>query len=949
MINAIISKFFGTAHERYIKKFDSIVTQIESRGEEYTALDDSQLVAKTQEFRDRLANGESLDDLRAEAFAVCREACDRRLGIFNIFKEVHEFDTSKLKAQDLSLYQETLAKIQEGTPEWEILLPASFYQSIRELYPDSVRPFRMRSFKVQLIGGLVLHSGAIGEMATGEGKTLAAACPVYLNALSGEGVHVVTVNDYLAKRDSEMMGMAYKFLGLSVGLIVAQLPTDARRVSYSADVTYGTNNEFGFDYLRDNMAVEKEELVQRELNYCIVDEVDSVLIDEARTPLIISGPAADSTERYAVANSVVPQLSIEEHFVVDEKSNSALLTDAGVQQVEDILKIDNLYAAENAHWVHHLSQALRAHHLFANDVDYVVERGEVVIIDENTGRKMEGRRYSEGLHQALEAKEGVKIRRESQTLASITFQNYFRMYNKLSGMTGTADTESVEFGEIYSLPVVVIPTNRPIIRDDMSDQIYRTDAEKLDAIMKEIRARHEKGQPILVGTISIEKSEALAHRMQKEGFKFEVLNAKNHGREAEIIKLAGHQGRITISTNMAGRGTDIVLGPGVPEIGGLHVLATERHESRRIDNQLRGRAGRQGDPGSSQYFLSLEDNLMRIFGGDRIKSIMDRMGAEEGEVIAHGLVNRAIANAQKRVEGQNFESRKHLLEYDTIMNEQRKVVYGLRRRILNGEDLHHDVQSRFEDALDQVVSRYTPPGTYPEEWDLQTLKTEVDRSYGVDFKILEENQGNLTPEIILDKAIDTINTKYSTLEQVVDVESIRNLERRVLLMTMDQAYKEHLYSMDHLKDSIRFQGYAQKDPLMMYKKEAFSLFEQRLDKISTVVSQRLLNVKLEQQPKPAPVTRPAEFRPPLVAAANSGNATSGSTSTATAPSSTQTKPVQTEQSQTEQVQLEEVEVKSQLSQSDQSPSNQPGEGPKVGRNDPCWCGSGKKFKKCHGA
>ncbi len=932
MINAIISKFFGTAHERYLKQFDSIISQVEKHGEGYAILDDKDLVAKTEEFKKRLEEGESLNDLRSEAFAVCREASDRRLGIFNIFKPHLEFDFSKLSPEGQSLAKDAAAQLEAGAPEWELMLPGSFYEEVRSLYPNSVRPFRMRSFDVQLIGGLVLHGGAIGEMATGEGKTLAAACPVYLNALSGKGVHVVTVNDYLASRDAEMMGMAYKFLGLSVGLIVANMETSARRLSYGSDVTYGTNNEFGFDYLRDNMAVDKEELVQRELNFCIVDEVDSVLIDEARTPLIISGPAADSTDRYGIANSVVPQINIEEHFTVDEKSNSVLLTDAGVQEVEHLLKIDNLYSPENSMWVHHMSQALRANHLFANDVDYVVERGEVVIIDENTGRKMEGRRYSDGLHQALEAKEGVQIRRESQTLASITFQNFFKMYNTLSGMTGTADTEAAEFNQIYNLPVVVLPTHRPLIRDDMSDQIYRTEAEKLDAIMYEIKERHQTGQPLLVGTISIEKSELLADRMQKEGFKFEVLNAKNHGREAEIIKMAGHLGRITISTNMAGRGTDIVLGQGVAEVGGLHVLATERHESRRIDNQLRGRAGRQGDAGSSQYFLSLDDNLMRIFGGDRIKGIMDKMGATEGEVIAHGLVNRAIANAQKRVEGQNFEARKHLLEYDSIMNEQRKVVYGLRRSILNGQDLKEEVQERFEEALDQVVSVYTPPGTYPEEWEMDKLSQEMKRRYGVDFE-MRKQENLLTPSVILEQAIETINNKYLILEEKVDSENIRNLERRVMLMTMDQAYKEHLYAMDHLKDSIKFSGYAQKDPLMLYKKEAFVLFEQRLDQIAMVVTERLLNVRVEApseevqkkrlaavQTEAEPTTSVAQLAPgklniPKIQAATAGNGVQYSNSEPLA----------------------------------KSRPKQASKGPKVGRNDPCWCGSGKKFKKCHGA
>ena len=623
IVDTVLHKVFGTPHERKVKQLRPVIAKIHEARKALEALDDAALAAKSAEFREKLKNGATLDDIKVEAFAVCQEACDRRLGIFNIFKPEFGFDFSKLG--ELQQYTDAAkAELEAGKNEWEVYMPAAVYAKVRELYPDSVKPFRMMPFDVQMIGGLVLHEGAIAEMATGEGKTLAAALPVYLNGLGGHGVHVVTVNDYLAGRDAKQMGMVYKFLGLTVGLIVNGLNPEERRISYNSDVTYGTNNEFGFDYLRDNMAVDTRQLVQRELNFCIVDEVDSILIDEARTPLIISGPAEDATEKYAKANEIAKKLVKNRDFGVDEKDKNIQLTEKGVNHIQEMMGITNLYG-EHADWVHFFDNALRAWYLYIKDVDYIVRDGEIVIVDENTGRLMEGRRYSNGMHQAIEAKEGVQIRRENQTLATITFQNYFRMYKKLSGMTGTA------FIKIYNMNTWVIPTNKPCIRKDMQDMVYKSEDAKWKAIVADIKERHAKGQPLLVGTASIEKSEHLHGLLEKEGIPHEVLNAKNHSREAEIIQYAGHAGKVTIATNMAGRGTDIALGPGVTELGGLHVLGTERHESRRIDNQLRGRSGRQGDPGSSQYFLSLDDNLMRIFGGDSVKNLMTRFGVGEDE------------------------------------------------------------------------------------------------------------------------------------------------------------------------------------------------------------------------------------------------------------------------------------------------------------------------------
>lgn len=940
IVTKLLHKLFGSPHDRKVKSLRPIVDQIHAFQAEFAKLDDELLVQKTKEFRDRLANGETIEGIKAEAFAVCQEACDRRLGMFNVFDPRNKFDFSKLGNDLVEICTKARTDLDAGKPFYQVHLPAAFYAKMRELYPESVRPYRMMSFDVQLIGGLVLHEGAIAEMSTGEGKTLAAACPVYLNALPGKGVHVITVNDYLAQRDAGNMGRAYAFLGFSVGVIVHGLNNMQRKMSYACDVTYGTNNEFGFDYLRDNMATENNEVVQRELNFCIVDEVDSILIDEARTPLIISGPAEDSTDKYQRANGVVLHLKLDEDYTYDEKNKNIQLTDKGVQHVEKLLAITNLYG-EHAEWVHFTMQSLRAQVAFAKDVDYIVKEGEVVIVDENTGRLMEGRRYSEGLHQALEAKEGVSIRRENQTLATITFQNLFRMYNKLSGMTGTAETEATEFEKIYNMQVWTIPTHRPCVRLDADDRVYRTEDLKWKSIVEEIKERHAKGQPILVGTVSVEKSERLAKMLVREGVRHEVLNAKNHGREAEIILAAGQKGNVTISTNMAGRGTDIALGEGVVELGGLFVLGTERHESRRIDNQLRGRSGRQGDPGESRYFLSLDDDLLRIFGGPALRARMERFGYKDDDAIEAGLLTRAIRTAQKRVEGQNFEARKHLLDYDNVMNEQRKVVYGLRRAILTGNNVRSEVINRIEDAVDIKVSQYIIPGTYADSWDLDALQVELKRSLGLDYQ-----PGDLTgktPDVVLEEIVTLAREKYEALETSVPDEAFRQVERQVLLRVIDQHWRDHLLSMDYLRESIRFHGYAQKDPLMVYKKEAFELFEKGMESIAVLTAAHMLNIRIEITQNPDAQAPDAHIATPAAIQAPS-------------------KPRQLIENTAEIKANTEASAKAQQAQPAEA-RNLPGArpqppkkaqapvktvGPKLGRNDPCWCGSGKKYKKCHG-
>ena len=970
ILDSLLHKVFGTPHERKVKSLRPVIAQIHEVRKKLEALDDKDLAAKSAEFREALKNGKTLDDIKVEAFAVCQEACDRRLGIFNIFKPKFEFDFAKLGTDPeiLSAVEAAKADLEAGKPEWEIFMPAKFYAKVRELYPESVKPFRMLPFDVQLIGGLVLHEGAIAEMATGEGKTLAAVCPVYLNGLSGKGVHVVTVNDYLAGRDAEQMGYVYKFLGLTVGLIVHDLNAEQRRISYNSDVTYGTNNEFGFDYLRDNMAVDPKEVVQREPNFCIVDEVDSILIDEARTPLIISGPAEDATDKYQKARQLVSQLVRGKDYTVDEKDKLVQLTERGTNHIEQIMGFTNLYG-EHAEWVHFIQQALKAENIFLRDRDYIVRDGEVVIVDENTGRLMEGRRYSDGIHQSIEAKEGVQIRRENQTLATITFQNYFRMYKKLSGMTGTAETEATEFIKIYNMNTWVIPTNKPCIRKDMQDMVYKTEEAKWKAIVAEIKKRHEIGQPILVGTASVERSEKMHQLLLKEGIPHDVLNAKNHSREAEIIQYAGYKGKVTVATNMAGRGTDIVLGPGVRELGGLHVLGTERHESRRIDNQLRGRAGRQGDPGSSQYFLSLDDDLMRIFGGSNVKQLMDRFGVGDDEVITHPIVSRSIRGAQKRVESQSFDTRKYLLDYDNVMNEQRKVIYGLRRRILNGDEIRKDIWANVQDACDIKVSQFISKDRFADEWNWEGLTTALKLSFAIDYNPSEEERAQKSADQVLDEVIALCQKKYDKLVEIIPDNDFRTIERRIFLYTIDQHWKENLYAMDQLKDAIRYQGYAQKDPLVMYKNQAFTIFQNCLESIATLTAQRILNIRIqlangvsvapEQIQK---VNRPAPQQVPQ----NAENAQPAQPNEAAqAPAAPAAEPASAEQPAEEAPKA--VDPVPEAPSSNAIPSSAlpgtrpealrrrtiPGAqvksaGPKLGRNDLCWCGSGLKYKKCHG-
>ena len=974
IVDTVLHKVFGTPHERKVKQLRPVIEKIHAARMALEALDDAALAAKSAEFREKLKNGGTLEDIKVDAFAVCQEACDRRLGIFNIFKPEFGFDFSRLGPELQDAVNDAKAALDSGKNEWEVYLPAALYAKVRELYPESVKPFRMMPFDVQMIGGLVLHEGAIAEMATGEGKTLAAALPVYLNGLSGHGVHVVTVNDYLAGRDAKQMGLVYKFLGLTVGLIVNGLDSEQRRTSYNSDVTYGTNNEFGFDYLRDNMAVDPSQLVQRELNFCIVDEVDSILIDEARTPLIISGPAEDATDKYAKANEIAQKLVKNKDFGVDEKDKYIMLTEKGVNHVESLLQITNLYG-EHADWVHYIDQALRAWHLYEKDVDYIVRDGEIVIVDENTGRLMEGRRYSNGMHQAIEAKEKVQIRRENQTLATITFQNYFRMYKKLSGMTGTAETEATEFIKIYNMNTWVIPTNKPCIRQDLQDMVYKSEDAKWRAIVAEIKERHGKGQPLLVGTASIEKSEHLHGLLEKEGIPHEVLNAKNHGREAEIIQYAGYKDKVTIATNMAGRGTDIALGPGVTDLGGLHVLGTERHESRRIDNELRGRSGRQGDPGSSQYFLSLDDNLMRIFGGDSVKNLMNRFGVGEDEVITHPIVSRSIRGAQRRVEGQSFDIRKHLLDYDNVMNEQRKVIYGLRRRILNGEDISQEIMDRIEDACDIKVSNYIVAKSYPEDWNLEGLHTDLQRTLGMEYHLTLEEAMKKTPEQVLDDVIGMCKARYEKLGKIIPEADFHNIERRFLLMTIDQVWKEHLYAMDQLKDSIRFHGYAQKDPLMVYKNEGFKLFEGCLEKIATLTALRILNIRItlpngmtvspdqlqlksqeqiDAEKKAAEAAQNAGGQPQegeqLSAEGAKAAGLAGTAATSESNAISEEQQAQQPMPQSALPGTRPTVRRTYTNPAVQAAAQRRAQaaGPKLGRNDPCWCGSGLKYKKCHG-
>lgn len=875
MIGGILKKVVGSKNERMLKKIQPLVISINSLEEKMKGLSDEKLKALTPAFKERLEKGESLDSLLPEAFAAMREA--------------------------------------------------------------SVRVLGMRHFDVQLIGGIVLHGGSIAEMKTGEGKTLMATLPVYLNALSGKGVHVVTVNDYLARRDAQWMGKLYNFMGLSVGNILHGMDDEERKQSYVCDITYGTNNEYGFDYLRDNMKFDIEDYVQRELNFAIVDEVDSILIDEARTPLIISGPTEQSTDKYYLIDKVIPGLKKDEHYTIDEKARSSVLTEEGINKVEKALGVDNLYHPQNIETLHHVNQALKAHTLFKRDVDYVVRDGEVMIVDEFTGRLMPGRRYSDGLHQALEAKEDVKIENENQTLASITFQNYFRMYEKLSGMTGTAETEAEEFSKIYSLDVVVVPTNRPMIRKDLNDVIYKTEREKFNAVIEEIKELHKKGQPVLVGTISIEKSEQLSEHLKKGGIKHHVLNAKNHAGEAMIVAQAGRKGSVTLSTNMAGRGTDIVLG-GNPEYlaaeqapdkeseeyeavfekmksrcqaekeevlaaGGLHILGTERHESRRIDNQLRGRSGRQGDPGSSRFYLSLEDDLLRIFGSERISMIMDKLGMEEGEPIEHGLISRAIENAQKKVEGHNFDIRKHLLEYDDVMNQQRSVIYGRRRELLKGADIKESVMDIIAESVDHLLGVYVDERMPPGEWDVKALRESLKDQFRISIDVPESFQAKDKIEDLRQSLLDQVMNAYQRKEEEVGAPLLRHIEKVLMLQTIDTLWKEHLLAMDHLKEGIGLRGYGQKDPKQEYKREGYQMFMDMMGRVYYDVIQKLFAVQIARE-EDASYLEAREEQKMFLGRGGEGE------------------------------RQEKVPVKR--------------EGDKVGRNDPCPCGSGKKYKKCCG-
>ena len=905
MIGSVAKKIFGSRNDRLVKAYSKITTKINAYEKEYSAFSDEQLQAKTAEFKERLAQGAELDSLIPEAFAVVREA--------------------------------------------------------------SVRVMGMRHYDVQMIGGMVLNDGKIAEMKTGEGKTLVATLAVYLNALSGKGVHVITVNDYLAQRDAESMSKLYSFLGLTTGVIISQLEHDKRQAAYAADITYGTNNEFGFDYLRDNMAFTLEERVQRGLNFAVIDEVDSILIDEARTPLIISGAAEDSSDLYTAINAIVPKLKQQPigdeeapgDYSVDEKSKQIFITDDGHENAENLLREagilgehEGLYDTASISILHHLNSALRANALFERNVDYIISNGEIVIVDEFTGRTMPGRRWSDGLHQAVEAKEGVEIKPENQTMASITFQNYFRLYKKLSGMTGTADTEAHELHEIYNLEVVVIPTNKPMIREDGNDLIYMSEEEKYDAIVEDIQHASKKQQPTLVGTASIETSELLSGLLTKANIKHEVLNAKQHEREAHIIENAGRPGAITIATNMAGRGTDIVLGGSldaaiselgdnpnqkaidavkadwqkrhntVIKAGGLHIIGTERHESRRVDNQLRGRSGRQGDPGTSRFFLSLEDNLMRIFASDKVKSIMKRLGMEKGQAIEAKIVSKSIENAQRKVEGHNFDIRKNLLEYDDVANDQRKVIYEQRSELLEADDVSETIEALAEDVVEHLVHQYIPAGSLDEQWDIKGLTAALKEELALDIDVQKwlDEDDDLYEDTLIERIGDALSASLKAKEDLISSESMRRLERDVMLHVLDTQWKEHLAAIDYLRQAVALRGYAQKNPKQEFKREAFELFTDLLTNIKHDVITYLARLEITmpeevdalEESYEAEQQREMEF---VHADANSplvGNA------------------------------AEEVELKPQAMKPFRRIEK------KVGRNQPCPCGSGKKYKQCHG-
>ncbi|WP_439213603.1 preprotein translocase subunit SecA [Duffyella gerundensis] len=898
MLIKLLTKVFGSSNDRTLRRMRKVVETINKMEPEFVKLSDEQLKAKTDEFRARLAKGTTLEELIPEAFATVREA--------------------------------------------------------------SKRVFNMRHFDVQLLGGMVLNNRCIAEMRTGEGKTLTATLPAYLNALTGKGVHVITVNDYLAQRDAENNRPLFEFLGLSIGINLPNMPAPAKREAYAADITYGTNNEYGFDYLRDNMAFSPEERVQRKLNYALVDEVDSILIDEARTPLIISGPAEDSSELYIKVNKIIPHLIRQEkedsdtfqgegHFSVDEKARQVHLTERGLVAIEELLvsegimeEGESLYSPTNIMLMHHVTAALRSHVLFTRDVDYIVKDGEVIIVDEHTGRTMQGRRWSDGLHQAIEAKEGVEIQNENQTLASITFQNYFRLYDKLAGMTGTADTEAFEFSSIYKLDTIVVPTNRPMVRKDLPDLVYMTEKEKIDAIIEDIRERTANGQPVLVGTISIEKSEVVSNELTRAGIKHNVLNAKFHAREADIVAQAGQPGAVTIATNMAGRGTDIVLGgswqseiaeladPTPEQIakikadwqvrhdavlasGGLHIIGTERHESRRIDNQLRGRAGRQGDQGSSRFYLSMEDALMRIFASDRVSNMMRKLGMKPGEAIEHPWVTKAIANAQRKVESRNFDIRKQLLEYDDVANDQRRAIYSQRNELLDVSDVSETINSIREDVLKTTIDTYIPPQSLEEMWDVAGLEERLRNDFDLDLPIAQwlDKEPDLHEETLRERIMSEAIKAYAAKEEIVGTEMMRNFEKGIMLQTLDSLWKEHLAAMDYLRQGIHLRGYAQKDPKQEYKRESFAMFGAMLESLKYEVISTLSKVQ---------VRMPEEVE-------------------------------QMEQQRREEA--ERLQQQQQLSHVDDETveaaelATQSGER-KVGRNDLCPCGSGKKYKQCHG-
>jgi len=910
MLTSLLTRVFGSRNDRLVRQYQRSVQKINVLEPEMEKLSDEQLKAKTDEFRERLAAGkDTLDSLLPEAFAVCREAARRALG--------------------------------------------------------------MRHYDVQLIGGMVLHHGKIAEMRTGEGKTLVATLPVYLNALAGKGVHVVTVNDYLAKRDSAWMGRLYTWLGLSVGVVFPGMPHADKKAAYAADITYGTNNEFGFDYLRDNMALRKEDRNQRSLNFAIVDEVDSILIDEARTPLIISGPADETANLYVEVNKIVPQFvrqaeeNAEGDFWVDEKAKQVHLSEEGMEKAEQLLRAggmlkdgESLYDSQNIPVVHHLGAALRAHSIYQRDVDYIVRDGEVIIVDEFTGRTLPGRRWSDGLHQAVEAKEGVPIQRENQTLASITFQNYFRMYGKLAGMTGTADTEAYEFSTIYSLEVVIIPTNRAMVRKDLPDLVFLNKMAKFKAVVADIKEAHERGQPVLVGTTSIETSELLSKILTQDGITHEVLNAKQHEREAQIVAQAGRPGAVMIATNMAGRGTDIVLGgnleaelaelgedateaqktevretwkqrhEAVLAAGGLHIIGTERHESRRIDNQLRGRAGRQGDPGSSRFFLSLEDSLMRIFASDWVQKAMRMMGMKEDEVIESGMVSKQIEKAQRKVESHNFDIRKNLLDYDDVANDQRKVIYQQRNELLDTESVHEAIEGIREDVFVDVCRRFVPAGSIDEQWNIDGLEAALRDDFGVevDLKALVESEEELDADGIARHVVRTADAHFQAREEAVGTEVMHGVERHIMLQVLDQCWKEHLAKMDYLRQGIHLRGYAQKQPKQEYKREAFELFSEMLERVKREVTMFLARVRIRSEEEMAAIEAEERRRAEAAAARMQfQHASAGGYSA--------------------DEEAGEVE-RARAGGAGAAPVVR--DAPKVGRNDPCPCGSGKKYKQCHG-